>query len=112
MTTTKKSGTPAPSRKVRIRRLGVRRLRLRYAKRSLTRKELANLADVGTSQIEYLERRHVAPRSIETLVRIALALGVSPLDFIDHDDRQDLEAQTEERRKALGLVPRYRLSTT
>lgn len=59
--------------------LQIRRFRQWYRARSLTQDELAELAGITRRQLQDLENTKTLQRSIETLVRIALALE-QPID--------------------------------
>lgn len=55
----------------------------------LTQEELARLSGVSVFVVKEIEAGRTNRRTLESLVRIAAAIGVTPLDIIKEDDAAD-----------------------
>ena len=55
----------------------------------LTQEELARLSGVSVFVVKETEAGRTNRRTLESLVRIAAAIGVTPLDIIKEDDAAD-----------------------
>lgn len=72
--------------------------------RMLTQEKLAELIDIETPSLSYIETGKYSP-SVETLQKLADALNVKPWEFYYFDDISDHEKR-EELKKALDTNPK------
>ena len=72
--------------------------------RMLTQEKLAELIDIETPSLSYIETGKYSP-SVETLQKLADALNVKPWEFYYFDDISDDEKR-EELKKALDTNPK------
>ena len=63
--------------------------------RNLTQEQLAELVNIGTPNISYIENGKFAP-SIESLQKIAHALNVEPWELYKFDDNKTNEQRIDE----------------
>lgn len=70
----------------------------------LTQEKLAELIDIETPSLSYIETGKYSP-SVETLQKLADALNVKPWEFYYFDDISDDEKR-EELKKALDTNPK------
>ncbi len=68
-----------------IKKLLGKKIKLIRKERKLTQEQLAELVDIGTPNISYIENGKFAP-SNETLQKIAKALDVSPSELYNFDE--------------------------
>lgn len=72
--------------------------------RMLTQEKLAELIDIETPSLSYIETGKYSP-SVETLQKLADALNVKPWEFYYFDDISD-DDKREELKKALDTNPK------
>lgn len=82
-----------------IKKLLGKRIREIRLKRKLTQEKLAELVDIGTPNISYIENGKFAPSS-ETLEKIALALEVKPYELYMFEALKSAEEIKDEMSKA------------
>lgn len=83
-----------------------KRIKFIRKERKMTQERLAELVEIGTPNISYIESGKFAPSS-DTLQKIAIALNVSPRELYDFSDFRDINDIKKELFEALESNENY-----